>query len=862
MESFVSFALSYLANNVPTVIELLEKNKSFDARIKDCYDRARNQWNKAASEQYAGKEMEHLDDLKTYLSGNPDGMDNEVEELVGRWILEMRKDPLCAAYINEIKTDKLLLNTAFHAETLSEVARVVDTLNGKIESISSKLDSSITMTKGLERLVEEGNRSILQKIDAGSHFWENRKDDDALVLLDHFFDGKVSRHIPNFDFNGTKLVNQSLWTDEENENLIVNRLKRWGYFLVKGAEGRGKSILCLKAAYRLYLDGYMVFITQKSWDWEKIQEFVEDITSSELKAVIILEDIHKLSVGSNDVISYIQSYCDGRLKENQPLNTLFLVNLRPSLEGEEKLLVNTVSKRHYLELAGEVESNRARGLTDFLVSAHNLVLDQLRVENIPLEDSIPPNLKVLTVFFTIYTDPSAKTSVATKSKVLHLYTRDYGLSQPDDFKVKTLSLLGSLGVFDAPVDSFFLEAAEVALLFRYVNLGFCYFVDNKFYMSHSTDAHYLCLALSAAVQGGGGYVNLVTEAIKSYYERIMNRQSLSEELRKDVGKDFVVPVLQELYRKNEFNTLYGYFRREDISDSILKISPTYIVAALYTNETTPSSRISLYTNNIQLFKKHILDFSSVTLLFIYLILRNHYAYTKGIQDLFDDPEGLVLTEYLNARGKELFVSGQAKVRRNISAIGDFHKSLLEKYEASRSRKKPQLIRTPDFRPKSSLAQVELYQMALEVKEGISYPGTHDQAKHIMDIVAKNVSRFPGCESPYNLSRIFRNLGAIDYDLYLEYINSDDICNEIKYNVSRGRFGISYLFLYSHFYNKNPEIKDLIDKQFLSLTPIARQALRNWIYKIRLHNPGLVFSEGSLAFAVEQALKSSPANQIN
>ena len=83
----------------------------------------------------------------------------------------MRKDPLCAAYINEIKTDKLLLNTAFHAETLSEVARVVDTLNGKIESISSKLDSSITMTKGLERLVEEGNRSILQKIDAGSHFW-------------------------------------------------------------------------------------------------------------------------------------------------------------------------------------------------------------------------------------------------------------------------------------------------------------------------------------------------------------------------------------------------------------------------------------------------------------------------------------------------------------------------------------------------------------------------------------------------------------------------------------------------------------------------------------------------------------------
>ena len=860
MEPFVSFALSYLANNVPTVIDLLEKNKSFDARIKDCYDRARNQWNRAASERYAGKEMEHLDDLKAYLSGNPDGMDDEVEELVGRWILEMRKDSLCAAYINEIKTDKLLLNTAFHSETLSEVARVVDALDGKIESISSKLDNSITMTKGLERLVEEGNRSILQKIDAGSHFWENRKDEDALVLLDLFLGGKINHQIPNFDFNGEKLSNHSLWTDEKNEKLIVNRLKRWGYFLVKGAEGRGKSILCLKAAYRLFLDGYMVFITKKSWDWEKIQEFVEDITGSELKAVIILEDVHKLSVDSNDVISYIRNYCDGRLKMNQPLNTLFLANLRPSLEGEEKLLVNTVSKRHYLELAGEVESNRARGLTDFLVSAHNLVLEQLRVDNIPLEDSIPPNLKVLTIFFTIYTDPSAPSLVATNSKVLFLYTRNYGLTQPNGFKTNTLALLGSLGVFDAPVDSAFLTEAEINLLFHYVRSGLCFFVDNKFYMSHSTDARYLCSALSLDTRGG--YVNLVTEAIKSYYERIMNRQSLSEELRKDVGKDFVVPVLQELYRKKEFNTLYGYFRREDISDSILKISPTYILAALYVYETTPTSRISLYTNNIQLFKKHILDFSAVSLLFIYLTLRNHYFYTEGIKGLFKDEEGLVLSEYLNVRGRELFIKGLKKLRNHIGSIGVYHKSLIDNFEATLSRQRPPVYRTPGFRPKSALAQVEIFQMALEVKEGISYPGALVRAKQIMDIVAKNVSRFPGSESPYNLSRIFRNLGAIDYDLYLEYINSDDICNEIKYNVSRGRFGISYLYLYSHFYNKNPEIKDLIDKQFLSLTPIARQALRNWIYKIRLHNPGLVFSEDSLGKAVEQALKSSPANQIN
>lgn len=862
MEPFVSFALSYLANNVPTVIDLLEKNKSFDARIKDCYDRARNQWNRAASDRYAGKEMEHLDDLKTYLSGNPDGMDNEVEELVGRWILEMRKDPLCAAYINEIKTDKLLLNSAFHAETLSEVARVVDALDGKIESISSKLDDSLIMTKGLERIVEEGNRSILQKIDAGSHFWENRKDDDALVLLDLFFDGKVSRHIPNFDFNGTKLVNQSLWTDEENEQLIVDRLNHLGYFLVKGAEGRGKSILCLKAAYRLYLDGYMVFITQKSWDWEKIQEFVEDITSSELKAVVVLEDIHKLSEGSNDVISFIQNYCNERIRGNKPLNTLFLVNLRPSLEGEEKLLVNTVSKRHYLELAGEVESRRARGLTDFLVSFHQLVLEQLKVDDKSLASSIPPNLKVLTVFFTIYTDPLEPSLVATESKVLHLYTRNYRLTQPDKFKVETLSLLGSLGVFDAPVDSVFLTEVEVDFLFKkYVNSGLCYFVDNKFYMSHSTDAHYLCSAMSLASRVSGGYVNLVTEAIKNYYNRIKQWPNLTEELRKEVEKDFVIPVLRELYRKKEFEALYGFFRALDNSNFIIKISPTYIVPALYRSGPSPDFRISLFTDNIPFFKSHIKEISACPLRKLDLTLRNHYQYKAGIIVLFNDEEGFVLTDYLQNQGHEVFSKTSNQLRHTLASISPYHKELMNRFKLSYSR--APVSHTPKselvFKSKSALAQVELYQMALEVKEGISYPGTRDQAKQIMDIVTKNVSRFPGRESPTNLSRIFTSLGAIDRELYLEYINCSVFSDEVRFHLSKGKFRSSCLYFYAHFYNKNESIKNQIDGSLLAPTPIARQGMRSWIRKLRWNNPAREFEEGSLAFAVEQALKSSPAN---
>ena len=108
-DGFLPFAISYLANNVPSLLSFLERQKSFDARVKDCYDRARKQWKcKAVREKYDGKEFEHLDSLKQFLAGNSAGMDSEISELVGNWVLEMRKDPICATYINEIKTEGLL----------------------------------------------------------------------------------------------------------------------------------------------------------------------------------------------------------------------------------------------------------------------------------------------------------------------------------------------------------------------------------------------------------------------------------------------------------------------------------------------------------------------------------------------------------------------------------------------------------------------------------------------------------------------------------------------------------------------------------------------------------------------------------
>ena len=868
MENFLAFALSYLANSVPSINALLNQNRSLEDRINACFDRARKQWkNKATREQYEGKAFSHLNDLKEYLNGNFTGLDSELEELIGRWVVELKMDPICAGFINEFKTDKLLSDLGSNKETLSKVNKMVDSFGDELSTISAKLDDSISTTKDLERHIEEGNRIILQRIDEGSHFWENWKNDDPLVLINDYFSGKIHRNIPSFTFNGSSLTDKKLWTDEDNEKRIVESLPVLGMYLVKGAEGRGKSILCLKVAYQFYLDGYLVFITKKSWDWDAIHEFVEEITYSDVRAVIILEDIHKLSTDSNDVISFINDYRKGRKRDGKPNNTLFLINLRPSNEGESKSLINTIPSDYYLNLASEVQASRARGLTDFLVSVNHLDLDQLRIEEKPLATSIPPNLKVLTAFFDVYTDPYDSSNVATESKVLHLYTRNYGIEKPKQFQIKTLGLLGALGSFDAPVDTAFLSEEEVLLLFAYADQGLCYYVDSKFYMSHSTDARFLCLALSHTEKEpkskDSEFVVFVSEAIKRYYLRIVDdERGLTEEKKKDVAKDFVILVINSLYRKKDFAELYGYFRDINESNRVIRICPTFIIPALYSFGDVSKGRLRLFLDNLDFLRSHITSISAPTLHILTTLLSKYYQYNDTISDLFGDPDGLVLTDYLGIQGKGIITCKLSRLKRAIMSLSEKHSRILSEYLTQNrdeiSKKKKRIFQLPQssFKSKSGVAQHEIYLMKKQINEGITIPGLHDQLKQIMEIVKENVSRFPGRESPTNLSKIFHFLGSLDYGLYQDYVQDRVFCGEVLYDVSLDRINTDYLYFYSHFFRQGSSVRDQIIQFLSSQTPTKRWEMQKWLHRLRSNNPSFEPSEGSLAYVIERVLNNS------
>lgn len=67
----VSFALSYVAGNMPQIKEWLQGRKDLQEKISKCYDRALRRWtiNNGIRETEKYREFMLMDDLSRFLSG-------------------------------------------------------------------------------------------------------------------------------------------------------------------------------------------------------------------------------------------------------------------------------------------------------------------------------------------------------------------------------------------------------------------------------------------------------------------------------------------------------------------------------------------------------------------------------------------------------------------------------------------------------------------------------------------------------------------------------------------------------------------------------------------------------------------------
>lgn len=322
------FAISYLANNVPSIKELVIKNKSLDARIKACYDRAVKHWPcEAFREFFGGKDYSHLDDLKDYVLGDINKLQNkEIQDLVGQWVLEMRKDGIYEEYLHEIKTDQIISSITINTELLSQVHDSIE----RLESIPQKLDEVILSNEKLGQqmgiLKEEISKEIRQNHDQLSDSQE--EDIEGLILLNPFFSGTRKFDCPEDIISDVdRLMSDLLWVDENRERVILETLDERGMMLVKGMGGRGKSVLCLRVGYCLYKEGYNVYITQKTWDSRMIKKSAYVIAESDQKSIIIMENAHLLSLSLFDLLEDLKGICNLQKEHSGKFNTFFFLNL-------------------------------------------------------------------------------------------------------------------------------------------------------------------------------------------------------------------------------------------------------------------------------------------------------------------------------------------------------------------------------------------------------------------------------------------------------------------------------------------------------------------------------------------------------
>lgn len=108
MELIINFIISILANNVPSIRELLEENQSLKDAIDKAYHKALERWcvNDGIRESI-GDKYNSIDNLRDYFESNNSKLSVEEQRLISLWAEELRNDAKTYNKILEIKIDSL-----------------------------------------------------------------------------------------------------------------------------------------------------------------------------------------------------------------------------------------------------------------------------------------------------------------------------------------------------------------------------------------------------------------------------------------------------------------------------------------------------------------------------------------------------------------------------------------------------------------------------------------------------------------------------------------------------------------------------------------------------------------------------------
>ena len=720
-------------------------------------------------------------------------------------------------------------------------------------------DNSVQVA-GNDNLVDRSTTHILDvQITQFNNYHNSERDDlgSDLIGLNEFFSLKRP-YVSDISFPATSLTDGTFWTDEGLEERIEQILLQKGICIINGAEGRGKSVLTISAAYRkFYKKGYYILVTRRNWSLDRVCSLIEALVKSESKILIILENIHVYSPNLNDLLDRLELILGVSAKVTKRRNLLFFLYKRPTYEDDYYLTAKPERVPYYINLP-RYQVVRSQRIAKFWAEKYKLNYRNLKINGRRLCASPHPNLKDLYRYFEVFRRPDNVLLSVTDADVIAYLKEKYGIYSLTDSEKNCLSLLSSLGYFEAPVDSAFLTEEEKTVLTNFFRLGLCYQMQNKFYLAHSTDAETLSHALwydpKRRVSIDEAFVEDVSKDIIVYFKKILAASIPHEKLQDDLEMDFVSPVLFSIEKKPSFRELRRHFTQVETAKIIVsEISFRYLLIALIPRrKVRRDKRFFIYQESKALLKEDLINLDFQFLIKLNCILEREYKYSGLFQDMFGECGHSLLNDYFEKWALSIYENRETLWKAIGDMGADMSKCLGERLSILEEDYKNSLIFAVTYDASRRSAQV--------VKDflsgNLSFEKAHDMLEGMVKAVRMRLISAPIRDSSLDLYVFLKNVSVVDYELHERLVRDDVFLKAMRKRLRKTNYNPNDMYLFSICYSRDYVFKARFDKKLGNATLEQRQSMGRWLYRIQSID-GVEFGTSTLPETVREFLKIPP-----
>ena len=143
LEISLSFLISYIAGNVPSIKDLLEINTSLEEKLEKCFKKAVSDWDvDPETKKIAGDNMpRYLIHLKESLSHTPKGYHPKENELLRLWADYIISDADCSAFILKHQQDIIQMDIQRGFQRAEDIlSDLKSAMDEKFQRVQKKMD--------------------------------------------------------------------------------------------------------------------------------------------------------------------------------------------------------------------------------------------------------------------------------------------------------------------------------------------------------------------------------------------------------------------------------------------------------------------------------------------------------------------------------------------------------------------------------------------------------------------------------------------------------------------------------------------------------------------------------------------------